>query len=234
MDTLDQVSATAYGLQAVLARELKELDYEQAAVEDGRVRFRADAAAICRTNLWLRCAERVQVVVGEFAGMYLIDEWRHFKAFTEVRDSSLKAAGRLIPCGATMYMSAIDSRQVYLERGFGLWEAPLYGFDFSHVGKLTLEKPRREIIQAEQNSIVATKPLASFDFARDDASAFLIDRDVEFVYPASGSCHGFVGDPPTLKWSDSRYGFWPEEDRKWHARDTSPKRSSRSCGRLMC
>jgi MFS family permease len=39
-----------------------------------------------------------------------------------------------------------------------------------------------------------------------------------------------VPEPPPLKWSDSKYGFSSEEDWIW-ARDTSLKRSSRSCGR---
>jgi hypothetical protein len=30
-----------------------------------------------------------------------------------------------------------------------------------------------------------------------------------------------VGDPPPLKWSDSEYGFWPEDDQEWEGSDTS-------------
>lgn len=36
------------------------------------------------------------------------------------------------------------------------------------------------------------------------------------------------GDPPPVKWSDSKYGFLPEEDRHGERRDTRQKRSSRS------
>jgi hypothetical protein len=43
-----------------------------------------------------------------------------------------------------------------------------------------------------------------------------------------------TADPPPLKWSDSEYGFWLEEDQEWEGRDTSLKRSSPSCARLMC
>jgi putative N6-adenine-specific DNA methylase len=60
------IASTTFGLEAVVARELKQLGYERQTVEDGKVRFHADAAAIPRTNLWLRSAERVQVLVGEF------------------------------------------------------------------------------------------------------------------------------------------------------------------------
>ncbi|MBT5021098.1 MAG: class I SAM-dependent RNA methyltransferase [Planctomicrobium sp.] len=60
------IATTAFGLEAVVVRELADLGYPDTRVEDGRVRFRAPLSAICRTNIWLRCAERIQLVVGEF------------------------------------------------------------------------------------------------------------------------------------------------------------------------
>lgn len=65
-EDIDLLIGVAFGLEAIVVRELRELGYEQATVEDGRVRLRAPVNAICRLNLWLRCAERVQVVVGDF------------------------------------------------------------------------------------------------------------------------------------------------------------------------
>ncbi len=53
-----------FGLEAVLKKEIQELGYEIVQVEDGRVTFRGDAAAICRANVFLRTAERVLVQVG--------------------------------------------------------------------------------------------------------------------------------------------------------------------------
>jgi Integrase core domain len=49
----------------------------------------------------------------------------------------------------------------------------------------------------------------------------------------SGRDHSSI-DPLPLKWSDSEYGFWPEDDQGWDGRDTNPKRLSPSCARLMC
>lgn len=59
-------AVTAFGLEAVVARELKHLGYEKTTVEDGRVWFKADESAICRTNINLRSAERVSVVPARF------------------------------------------------------------------------------------------------------------------------------------------------------------------------
>lgn len=63
---LQLVATTAFGLEAVVARELKQLGHTEQRVEDGRVRFTADAAAMCRANIQLRSADRVLVCVGEF------------------------------------------------------------------------------------------------------------------------------------------------------------------------
>lgn len=60
------IATAAFGLEAIVVRELAELGYHDTTVDDGRIRFRAPLSAICRTNLWLRCAERIQVVVGDF------------------------------------------------------------------------------------------------------------------------------------------------------------------------
>ncbi|HWL10897.1 MAG TPA: class I SAM-dependent RNA methyltransferase [Planctomicrobium sp.] len=66
MEKLSLVAVAAFGMEAIVVRELRALGYEDAIVEDGRILFQGDLAAICRTNLWLRCAERIQIVVGEF------------------------------------------------------------------------------------------------------------------------------------------------------------------------
>jgi putative N6-adenine-specific DNA methylase len=60
------LAATAtFGLEAVVGHEIRALGYEPK-VSQGRVTFEGDAAAICRSNLWLRSADRVQWVLGEF------------------------------------------------------------------------------------------------------------------------------------------------------------------------
>lgn len=64
---IELIATTAFGLEAVVVRELADLGYTETRVEDGRVRFHAPVSAICRANIWLRCAERIQVVIGEFS-----------------------------------------------------------------------------------------------------------------------------------------------------------------------
>lgn len=66
-DTPLQLIATcAFGLESIVRRELQALGYTGKVVSPGRVQFEGDYAAIARTNVWLRCSDRVLVVMGTF------------------------------------------------------------------------------------------------------------------------------------------------------------------------
>jgi len=59
-------AACSFGLEAVVARELKDLGIENIVSRDARVYFDADAEQLAAANIWLSAADRVYVVVGEF------------------------------------------------------------------------------------------------------------------------------------------------------------------------
>ncbi len=63
---LTLVATAAFGLESMVELEVRELGYKDAAIDNGRVVFRADESAIARANLWLRCSDRVMVQVGTF------------------------------------------------------------------------------------------------------------------------------------------------------------------------
>ena len=68
------VAPCHFGLEAVLKRELTDLGLVIDRVEDGRVFFSGDALLSCaRANIFLRTAERVLLLVGEFKA-YTFDE----------------------------------------------------------------------------------------------------------------------------------------------------------------
>ena len=55
-----------FGLEGLVGDELRRLDMENVAVENGRVLFEGDAKAMAKANLWLRTGERVLLVLAEF------------------------------------------------------------------------------------------------------------------------------------------------------------------------
>lgn len=65
MKKLTLIATSAMGLEAIVGKEVKDLGYE-GKVENGKVTFEGDELAICRSNLWLRTADRIKIKVGEF------------------------------------------------------------------------------------------------------------------------------------------------------------------------
>ncbi|MDN3016756.1 class I SAM-dependent RNA methyltransferase [Paenibacillus sp. BSR1-1] len=59
------IATAAMGLEALVAKEVRELGYE-CQVENGKVTYTGDESAIVRSNLWLRTADRIKIKVGEF------------------------------------------------------------------------------------------------------------------------------------------------------------------------
>jgi len=60
------IATTTFGIEAVTARELKALGYEDLKLENGKVEFEGDEMDIAIANTWLRTAERVLIKVAEF------------------------------------------------------------------------------------------------------------------------------------------------------------------------
>ncbi|MFD2045828.1 class I SAM-dependent RNA methyltransferase [Ornithinibacillus salinisoli] len=59
------IATAAMGLESIVADEVRNLGYD-VKVDNGKVIFEAPISAIPRCNLWLRTADRVKILVGEF------------------------------------------------------------------------------------------------------------------------------------------------------------------------
>ena len=59
------IATAASGIEALVGKELRRLGYDTR-VENGRVRFEGNMADVLTTNIWLRTADRIKIVVGEF------------------------------------------------------------------------------------------------------------------------------------------------------------------------
>jgi putative N6-adenine-specific DNA methylase len=66
MGKLTLIATAAMGLEALVAKEVRDLGFENVVVENGKVIFDTDEKGLCKANLWLRTADRVKVKVGEF------------------------------------------------------------------------------------------------------------------------------------------------------------------------
>jgi putative N6-adenine-specific DNA methylase len=69
MDKIRLAAVCAFGLEAVVKRELQKLGYENLETDNGWIYFDAELKDIAITNVNLRSAERVMLVLGQFEAL---------------------------------------------------------------------------------------------------------------------------------------------------------------------
>lgn len=80
MSAIELIATATFGIESLVAKELRALGYTEQKVENGRVTFRGDERAICRTNLWLRKADRVLIKMGQFEARTFEELFQQTKA----------------------------------------------------------------------------------------------------------------------------------------------------------
>ena len=63
---MDLIASTAFGIESCAAFELKKLHAENIETRNGRIDFTGDFETVAQANLWLRCADRIFIKMGEF------------------------------------------------------------------------------------------------------------------------------------------------------------------------
>jgi len=121
--TMQLVATAAFGLEAIVVRELQQLGYQPHVTRPGRIEFAGDFSAICRANLWLRSADRVLVQLAKFEAMdfdALFDATRNVPweawiaqdAAIPVRGRSRKSQLTSVPaCQRTVKKAIVDRLQ---------------------------------------------------------------------------------------------------------------------------
>ncbi|NEW08767.1 class I SAM-dependent RNA methyltransferase [Paenibacillus sp. SYP-B3998] len=82
MSRIELIATCPMGLEAIVAREIRDLGYNEVTVENGRVRFIGDELAICRANIWLRTADRILVLMGQFKALTFDELFEGTKALS--------------------------------------------------------------------------------------------------------------------------------------------------------
>jgi putative N6-adenine-specific DNA methylase len=74
------IATATFGLEKVVANELRDLGYEDLVVENGKVTFHGDEMDIVTCNMWLRTADRVLIKLAEFKAMSFEELFQGTKA----------------------------------------------------------------------------------------------------------------------------------------------------------
>jgi putative N6-adenine-specific DNA methylase len=151
MAQIKLIAPTLLGIEAVTAKELKRLGYNNVKVENGRVSFMGDERAICRSNLWIRTAERILINVGEFSATTYDelfektkalpwDEWIPENGAFPVKGYSLKSKLYSVPdCQAIIKKAVVEKLKGKYKRTWFNEDGSLYQLQFSMMkDKVTL------------------------------------------------------------------------------------------------
>ena len=94
------VAPCFFGVEKMLNREIQNLGYEIIKTEDGRVTYKTDEYGIAKSNIYLRCAERIHLKVAEFEA----------RSFDELFEGTKRINwAKYIPFGAQFPVSKASS-----------------------------------------------------------------------------------------------------------------------------
>ncbi|AEE91214.1 putative RNA methyltransferase YpsC [Tepidanaerobacter acetatoxydans Re1] len=143
MTPIKLIAPTLFGIESVTANELRRLGYSNVTVEDGRVTFIGDKQAICRSNLWIRSAERILVKIGEFSATTYDelfentkslpwDEWIPEDGAFPVKGYSLKSKLYSVPdCQSIIKKAVVEKLKNKYKKSWFDETGPLYQIQFS-------------------------------------------------------------------------------------------------------
>lgn len=90
------IATATFGLEKVVANELRELGYDDLTIENGKVTFQGSEMDIVTCNMWLRTADRVLIKMAEFKA----------ESFEELFQGTLKVEwGDIIPETGFMHVT---------------------------------------------------------------------------------------------------------------------------------
>ena len=113
MDNMRLCAPCLFGLEGLLADELRRLDMKNVAAEDGRVFFDGGISEIAAANLWIRTGERVMILAGSFPAQTFDELFEGVKALEWERfipaDGAFPVRGH---CVSSKLMSVPDCRSI--------------------------------------------------------------------------------------------------------------------------
>ncbi|CAM3305174.1 MULTISPECIES: class I SAM-dependent RNA methyltransferase [Brevibacillus] len=174
MQKVDLIATATFGLESVVAEEVKALGYSQVEVENGKVCFSADISAIARTNLWLRTADRVRLKIGEFKATTFDELFEKTKALpwadwiTEdatfpVEGKSVKSTLYSVPdCQAIVKKAVVESLKRTYKTEWFEEKGPMYKIEVAlhkDIATLTIDTSGPGLHKRGYRGLIGTAPL---------------------------------------------------------------------------
>ena len=154
MSYLNLIATSAFGLESVVVHELKKIGIEKTEVENGRINFQGDYSSVVKSNLWLRCADRVLIKLASFKAYdfeqlfqgALAVEWENFipvNGKMHVIGKAVNSKLHSVPdCQAIVKKAIVESMKRKFRQEWFDESGPVYRIEISmlkDVATLTLD-----------------------------------------------------------------------------------------------
>lgn len=174
MDKVELIATSTFGLESVVADEVKKLGYTDLQVENGKVTFKADLSAIPRTNLWLRTSDRVRVKIGEFRATTFDElfektkalpwaEWIPENGTFPVEGKSVKSTlFSISDCQAIVKKAVVESLKKQYKTDWFEEKGPVYKIEVAllkDVATLTIDTSGPGLHKRGYRELIGTAPL---------------------------------------------------------------------------
>ncbi len=174
MKKMQLIATSTFGIEAVVGRELTKLGYTDQHIENGRVTFAGDESAICRSNLWLRSADRVLVKIGEFGALTFEELFEKTKALPWdewiPEDAEFPVDGKSVDsklfsvsdCQAIVKKAIVEKLKIRYKRNWFEESGPLYRVEvglLKDVATLTIDTSGAGLHKRGYRKLVSGAPI---------------------------------------------------------------------------
>lgn len=172
--TINLAATAAFGLEAVVQRELNRLGYAARIGDGGRVHFAAGLADVPRANLWLRAADRVLIHLGSFPARTFDElfegtkdlpwpDWLPEGAAFPVIGKCVRSQLMSVPdCQAIVKKAVVESLKRVRGGGWLVETGPLYRIEISllrDIASLSIDTTGPGLHKRGYRPVVAPAPL---------------------------------------------------------------------------
>jgi putative N6-adenine-specific DNA methylase len=174
MTQYNLIATTTFGMEGVVKDEVKKLGFSDLDVSNGKVEFKGNEKDICKSNLWLRSAERVQIKVGEFEAIDFDELYEKTKelpwdwflpkdAHFPVSGKSVKSQLHHVPtCQSITKKAIVDSLKERYNTSWFDEDGPTYKIEvalYKDTATLTIDTSGTGLHKRGYRSLSSTAPL---------------------------------------------------------------------------
>lgn len=137
--------------------------------------------------------QEYDLVISEWMGFFGLAELM-FESVIDARDRYLAPGGHMLPGHLRLRVAPICDSHVHEDLGIGLWERPVYGFDFSRILETEVQSFITAACDLKPSSLLGPAvTVLDLDLDNGTADDFFFTSAESITVEQEGTVHGFGG-----------------------------------------